>query len=484
MDRKRWNSSGPPGTDDPFDLAIHAARLIGADPDLVLHGGGNTSFKSGRGDSALLHVKGSGADLATVTRDDYVTLRLAPVRDLVTRPGLDNAGLYPALAPSIVGNTAARPSIETLMHAGLDAPHAIHTHAAAVLALSNCVEGERHLSAALGGRAALVPYRHSGADLARACMDAQARKTPTTTGLVLMHHGAVAWGDDAGEAYERMLWLADTADAYLDAHGATDCAPAAADQRPLTSGQLLRIAGLRARACAVAGHGLIARFSRDTFAQGLLDRTDLADFSLRGPSTPGHAIHTKRHPLIGDAVEAFARDYRVYLGDAGGIDCAPRIVLDGRTGMLALGVTARHARIAEEIFRHDARIMLRAQAMGGYRTIAAEAMRSAEVEYAGFEARVAAGYPRAGQVHLIDRARDRADTVDGLLKEGAAVIAIDAPEGFATSDACLPLPPVRATEDVATTLEAAVRAFGGIDACVADRALAAACQPFLDLAHV
>ena len=458
----RWDSVSA-GSTTPSQ-AIHVARLIGAEPELVLHGGGNTSFKETRGRRRVLHVKGSGANLADVTERDYVAIDLDPLLPLLQGLDLDNQAMHAALARHVLAPAEARPSIETLMHAGLPYPHVLHTHAAAVLAMSNTVGADRHLAAAFGERAPVVPYRHSGAALARACVAAHAGGTVSARGLVLAHHGLVAWGDSAQAAYEATLELCERANRYLDARGAARPGQEAMAASPLSPKAMVAIAEIRAAACRIAGRKLVATVRNGAAISAFARRHDVAALTAHGPSTPGHAIHTKRVPLIGADVAAFASCYRAYLGGAVTIDCAPRIVLDPGFGMLALGVTKQYADIAADIFIHDAAIMARVAAYDSYTTISAKDMRAAELEYAGHEDRVARELPRAGQVHVIDRTGERSEGIAALLRQGASVVALDTDAQVAKrfdGHACLGLA-ARAC-DPAAVLEAIVRAFGGID---------------------
>ena len=240
--QNRWTRSDS-GTATGLEDAVHAARLVGAEPELVLAGGGNTSVKVQEDGREVMYVKGSGADLAGVTGKDYTPLALQPVRALLATDLPDNRAMYEALAPLVLRADAPRPSIETLMHAGIAAPHVIHTHAASVLAIANTRDCARHLQAAFGAGMPVAPYRHSGLELARACVAAGRQAMAHRPGaMVLAHHGAVTWGNSAREAYEAMLDLANRAEHYLEAQGvshrggATQASPSGAT--PFTSSRL------------------------------------------------------------------------------------------------------------------------------------------------------------------------------------------------------------------------------------------------------
>ena len=482
--QNRWTRSDS-GTATGLEDAVHAARLVGAEPELVLAGGSNTSVKVPEDGREVMYVKGSGADLAGVTGKDYTPLALQPVRALLATDLPDNRAMYEALAPLVLRADAPRPSIETLMHAGIAAPHVIHTHAASVLAIANTRDCARHLQAAFGAGVPVAPYRHSGLELARACVAAGRQAMAHRPGaMVLAHHGAVAWGNSAREAYEAMLDLANRAEHYLEAQGvshrggATQASPSGAT--PLSMDNLVRIARLRGQACRIAGRKLSGARRRDAFIATFTRRADLAALTRQGPSTPGHSIWTKRVPMLGDDMDAFAADYRAYLAGADAVDCAPRVVLDDSLGMFALGVTKSHAEMTAAVFVHDAAIMDRAAALGGYATIDADLMRAAELEYAGFEARVAVESPRAGEVHVIDRANERIDAIHALLAAGAAVVGFGR-EGNMKMIGHPAYLGMQADADPATACAAVIETFGGVDFCDAGARWQEAFQPFMGL---
>jgi rhamnose utilization protein RhaD (predicted bifunctional aldolase and dehydrogenase) len=482
--QNRWARTDAGGSSE-LDDAIRAARLIGAEPELVLFGGGNTSVKVLQEGREVMFVKGSGADLAHVTANDYTPLALGPVRELLAAELPDNRAMYSALAPHVLRATAPRPSIETLMHAGMDAPHVIHTHAAAVLAIANTRHCARHLQAAFGPCVPVAPYRHSGAELARACVETwRLASALAPRAMVLAHHGALACGYSAGEAYDAMLDLANRAEDYLESHGAPhliDTAHRSTTAALSAMDTLMSIARLRSAACRIAGRKLIGTRRGDAFITGFARRADVETLTSQGPSTPGHAIWTKRIPMMGSDIDAFAAAYRSYLAGAAAVDCAPRVVLDRALGMIALGVTKRHADMTARVFMHDAIIMTRAAALGGYATIGPDLLRAAELEYAGFEARVAAELPRAGEIHVIDRANDRIDAIQALLDAGAAVAGIERGGGdsrFFEHPAYLR---VSADIDPADGRAAVIEAFGGIDRIDAAAHWQNAFQPFMDL---
>jgi rhamnose utilization protein RhaD (predicted bifunctional aldolase and dehydrogenase) len=462
-----WNDQQAARHPGELGQRVYTSRLLGGVPELVLHGGGNTSVKLPGTGGAVLYVKGSGADLARVDEGDFAPLRLEGARALLEEPGLDNAVMERRLRECLLSPGAPRPSIETLLHAALPYRYVEHTHADAVLAVANTARGPAIVSQVFGELAPLVPYRHSGVDLARACASAfRSRGTPATIGLVLQFHGAVAFGESARESYENMLRLATLAEDYLASRGAWELPRAAVPAAPPDPAAL---AALRREVSRAAGFPLVARLERDPLTLAFSARPDLAAISQAGPATPQHAVFARRVPLLGRDAAAFSERYRDYLerhlGGAwrGVLDPSPRIVLDPEFGMVAFGVDARHAAIAAEIYRHDLAIAARAAAHDRYAGAPEASIARAELEYGGFEPRlraaVAGPKPLLGQVAVVAPAAAACDPrlPARLLAEGAAVTA---PGETGPEPARLGYAPESPPEAVA--LQAAL-AFGGAD---------------------
>jgi rhamnose utilization protein RhaD (predicted bifunctional aldolase and dehydrogenase) len=356
----------------------------------VLYGGGNTSIKLDENGARVLYVKGTGSDLARVDAQSFTPLLLDRVTELLVRSSLDNHEMMRALNDCLARSPAPRPSIETLLHAGLPFRCVEHTHADAVLAAMNVDNIKAVHAEVYGELAPLVLYHHSGHALARACIDTFRQQASTRTiGLVLAFHGIVAFGDDARNAYENMIELVTRAERYLQSRGAWDIAT------PSTVGastDATRLEKLHADINAIAGAPLAMHICNDAQSLAFARRTDLAEVSQQGPATPQHAVYTKRVPLIGNDVAAYAARYRAYLDTHLGktasalIDAAPRIVLDPDTGVIAFGASALDAQIAADMYAHDIAVITRASRHGHYRS--AHAIAQAEFEYGGFAARL------------------------------------------------------------------------------------------------
>jgi len=472
----RWTDEGAARCDTELALRAYSSRLLGADPALVLLGGGNTSVKlqdiTGAG---ILYVKSTGADLANATARDFTPLRLAPVRELLRAERMDYAAMMRALAAHLMVAGAPRPSIETLLHAALPARYVEHTHADSILAVTNTTRGIDLAEEVFGDIAIVVAYHHSGFALAKACAEAwQARARPETIGIVLMHHGAVACGDSARSSYENMLRLVTRAEAYLHRHAAGTAA--VATPPPLDEIRASDIAMLRRDISGAAGYPLLLTRSEDPVCTAFALRSDLDAVARESPATPQHAVFGRRLPMLGRDVRAYAiacADYlRAIPGAGERLDAAPRIVLDAELGLLAAGITPWHLNAAATAYRHTIDTILNANAHARYAGLPPRAVLEAELEYGGIERRIAAqrlpATALAGTVALLapSLAALLKPIASVLLARGAAVLAFgtqsggsDAEQGFlALGD-----------EDSASGPGALVKAigrFGGIDTLV------------------
>lgn len=491
--RSRWDDQEAARFPGALGARIYTSRLLGQDPTLVLHGGGNTSVKVEEQGRRVLYVKGSGADLSRVDERAFVPVDLDRALPLLQREALDNEQMLARLKDAVLSPGAPAPSIETLLHGALPFPYVEHTHADSILAVANVAAADRVLKEVYGDLAPVVPYRHSGFELAKACAEVFRRQaTPRTIGLILQFHGAVAFGPTARESYENMIALAARAEDYLAAQGAWDLPEAAAP--PLDREAVAR---LRQDICRAAGFPLILKLVREPVAMAFARRADLETVSQQGPPTPQHGIFTRRVPLLGRDVAAYTRAYAEYLArhlgaeQARALDPSPRVVLDPALGLAALGVDARYAAIAAEVYLHDIAIITRASAHDAYRAAAPEFIALAELAYGGFEQalrREAAGErPLLGQVALVTPGAGRHDPglVPRLLALGAAVVRVvtSASDRGGDDPALLEVSlGGEAAEALERVVDAAVLAFGGLDLLCAvgdGEAWHRACRPIL-----
>jgi rhamnose utilization protein RhaD (predicted bifunctional aldolase and dehydrogenase)/NAD(P)-dependent dehydrogenase (short-subunit alcohol dehydrogenase family) len=458
-----------------LDELVYGSRLIGQDPDLVLHGGGNTSVKIVRPDLTgrpveILYVKGSGWDLATIEEAGFAPLRLDRLRELLTLDRLPDERMMNELRCALVDSSAPDPSVEALLHALLPHVAVLHSHADAIVTLTNTADGAGLVREIYGDRVVSVPYVMPGFALARRCAELYpAAAHDGTVGMVLRNHGLFTFGANTEEAYRRHIELVAEAEDRLRAPTTVHIGQTAAVGRPT----MAELAGFRAGLSAVAGAPMIV----SRYPEPFVARPDLAAVATRGPATPDHVIRTKRVPMIGRDLARYAEDYRAYFAEhAAGrdltmLDPAPRIVLDPALGLLAAGRRVRDADIAADIYRHTIRIIERAEALGGYRALPAVDLFDVEywvLEQAKLRRDNASG-PLTGEVALVTGAASGIGRAcaEALLARGAAVVGLDlTPTPTERPDYLGVAVDVTDGPAVAAALESAVERFGGLDIVV------------------
>ncbi len=480
-----WNDAEAKSFKGDLGLRVYTSRLLGRDASLVLHGGGNTSVKLRERslvgeDEDILYVKGSGWDLEFIEEAGFSPVRLSHLLRLAQLEALSDPEMVNELVTHTTRASAPAPSVETILHAILPHRYVDHTHADAVLSVTNTAEGEARIREIYGDRVVVIPYVMPGFDLAQLCAQRfPAEAGPNTIGMVLMNHGVFSFGATARESYERMIALVQLAEDYLGRKRAWTLPPpknGAADSAIRSD-----LARLRRDVSAVAGFPLVMRCHRDARSLSFARRPELPRIA-QGPATPDHAIRTKRLPLIGRDVATYAQDYRAYFNEHAPrakelktiLDTAPRVVLDPELGMCALGRTARDAGIVSDLYTHTMNVIDRAELLGGFRALPAKDIF--DVEYWDLEqAKLRKGAKPpvfAGEVALVTGAASGIGKacVAALLSRGAAVIGLDinpAIENLHQRADFLGIHcDVTREAAIQGALETGVRAFGGLDMLV------------------
>ncbi len=467
--RSLWNDAdakaaiatyGRAGFSEAVALRTYTTRLLGGDPQLVLHGGGNTSVKTKMtdllGDTVdVLCVKGSGWDMGTIEPPGLPAVRLAPLLKLRQRRELSDEDMVNFQRINLLDSTSPNPSVETLLHAFLPHIFVDHTHATAVLGLIDQPNGRDIAREVYGDSMGFVPYIISGFALSKLAADVF-DEHPKVESLILDKHGIFTFGASAREAYERMIAhitraeqrlakgrktvfkaaklparLAATADIAPILRGALALAPANPDGEP-------------ARFC------LAARANADIL--NFVGGAELASYATRGVVTPDHIIRTKNKPLVlaapeagkldafatqvRAAIAAYAKTYDAYFARenkrVGGIktklDSHPRVVLVPGIGLYGVGVTPKDAHIAADLAEAAIRVITDAEATGRYEPVGESDLF--DIEYWSLEQaklKGAVGKPLSGQIAVITGgggAIGRA-TAKALAAEGAAIAVLD-----------------------------------------------------------
>ncbi len=314
-----------------LELRVYTSRLLGRDKTLVLHGGGNTSVKLVEKnlfgeDENVLYVKGSGWDLETIETAGFAPVQLDYLLRLAQLDALSDTQMVNQLATHMLRSSAPAPSVETILHASLPYKFVDHTHADAVLAVTDTGDGERRIREIYGDAVVIIPYVMPGFDLARLCAQEYPRQAGDhTIGMVLMNHGIFSFGEDARQSYERMIELVGRAEDYLKRERAWDIPARAVSPARI---DMLQPAQLRRKLSAAAGAPMIMATHADEQALAFAQRADVGTLSQQGPVTPDHIIRTKRVPMLGTDVDAYARGYTAYFHEPAPHATEPNTILD------------------------------------------------------------------------------------------------------------------------------------------------------------
>jgi rhamnose utilization protein RhaD (predicted bifunctional aldolase and dehydrogenase)/NAD(P)-dependent dehydrogenase (short-subunit alcohol dehydrogenase family) len=483
--RSAWNDEEARQFKGDLGLRVYTSRLLGREKSLVLHGGGNTSVKVREKnlfgeDETVLYVKGSGWDLETIEPQGFSPVRLAHVLRLAELPSLSDPEMVNQLVTHMLKASAPAPSIETILHGLMPQKFVDHTHADAVLSVTNTGDGEKRIREIYGKRCVVIPYLIPGFDLARFCAkEFRARGAPDTVGMVLLNHGIFSFGETARESYERMIELVTLAEEYLHSKRAWSTG-----LKHFTPGvvEALGQASLRRKLSDVAGSPLVLRTVTNERTLGFAQHPQVESITQRGPATPDHVIRTKRTPMLGTDVDRYVAEYGRYFGEHAPkarepktmLDPAPRVVLDPGFGLAAAGRTAKDAAIVDEIYDHTMDVILRAEALGGFQALPAKDIF--DVEYWDLEqAKLKKGgkpLAFAGEVALVTGAASGIGkaAVAAFLARGAAVVGLDLDARIEALHSRSDFLGLRCdvTDDaqVRRAIGRAVVAFGGVDMLV------------------
>ncbi|MDH3196899.1 MAG: bifunctional aldolase/short-chain dehydrogenase [Candidatus Krumholzibacteria bacterium] len=426
--------------DDALGRRVYTSRLIGAESELVLHGGGNTSVKAEEenlfGDrESILYVKGSGWDLATIEREGFAPVRLEALRRMAKLPRLSDADMVRAQRAAMTDPSAPTPSVEAILHAIIPFAYVDHTHADAVVTISNTPRGTQLLAEIYGDRIFIVPYIMPGFALARDVYEmTRDIDWEQIEGMILLNHGVFTFGEDARSSYERMIQIVTEAEDYLEAEAPLEPAPAVTlEVDPAVLARLRHAVSEEADAALTLRH--------DTSAEAVIfsELDHVSALATRGPLTPDHVIRTKRTALvvgedIHENVTTYAEGYREYFdrntdGTLTCLDAAPRWALWPGRGVIAFGRGDAEAAIVADILAHTMPAIRRAEALGGWEPLGEEEIF--DVEYWELEQAklTRAGKPPAhqGKVVVVSGAASGIGLacVQALREAGACVVALD-----------------------------------------------------------
>lgn len=496
----------------PSHQLIQRSRRLGSDPKNTNFAGGNTSAK-GKGldpvtgaDINLLWVKGSGGDLGTLSEEGLAVLQLDRVHQLKSvYPGLDHEDqMVAAFEYCAHGKGGAAPSIDTAMHALVDAAHVDHLHPDSGIAIATAADGKALTAKIFGSKVAWVPWRRPGFQLGLDMAEIK-EKNPDAVGCILGGHGITAWGDTSDECEKNSLWIINTAQKYIDQHGKSEpFGTLIKENQPLaTKSRHERAAALAPllRGLASTDKRMVGHYCDDPIVLDFLARAKHGSLAALGTSCPDHFLRTKVRPMVVDLPpsapmdvvvarikklhQSYRANYAKYYEKFADADSPamrgadPLVILVPGIGMFSYGPDKKTARVASEFYINAINVMRGAEALSSYKPISER--EKFRIEYWALEEAKLQRLPKpkshATKVAFVTGAASGIGKAIAhrLAADGAHVVIADVDEAKAkavaaeigSTDVALGVAiDVRSEKAITSALSLAVRTFGGLDIVV------------------
>lgn len=493
--KNRWDTrlAAEHARDPETGLRVYSSQLLGAEPDLVLHGGGNTSVKGSFTDvfgieGRVLYVKGSGWDLRTIKAAGFPPVRLDYLLQLGELPGLGDSEMMRQLRLALLDPMAPTPSVEAILHALIPHTYVDHSHADAVVAISNTLDGEASLRNIYGDEVLILPYIMPGFILARQVAEAtQNLDWSRIRGIILLHHGIFTFHEDAKTSYDTMIELVSKAEAYLQQAGSAQLALA---DSAVDAADCLALSALRREAGKLLQTPVLLRLDHSAEAAGFASLQECGELINRGPLTPDHSIHTKPFGAVFSGstgkdlvagLQEFGKNYRSYFNEHAQshhqmLDLMPRFGVWRQKGMVYLAANAQRLQIVQDICEHTVKAIQWGELLGGWDALPRRdlfdveywELEQAKLKKAGVRAEF------AGKVVVVSGAASGIGkaTAEHFVALGAIVVALDISPSVAAmfeSETVLALQcDVTDASAIDAVLQKAIIQFGGIDVLVSN----------------
>lgn len=365
---------------DPLGMRVYTSQLLGQSKELVLHGGGNTSVKIDN----TLYVKGSGWNLDTIEKPGFSPVDLSVLLEMATRESISDTQMVAEQRAAMRDQSFPNPSIEAILHAIIPYVFVDHTHADAVVTLTNTPKGKELVQKLYGERMLIIDYVMPGFELAKHIYEITRNLDwDSLSGMILMHHGVFTFDNDAKCAYEKMIDIVTVAEAYLAEHVTLACGDCEG------KGDKSIAVAVGIEASKLRGCELFPLLIDSPRAQLFSILPNLESLVKRGGLTPEHVIRIKPFPAIiandiAEGIAQFATDYKDYF-DANAsnehicLDLAPRYTVIKGLGIVVLGKDEKESRIIGEIVKHTITAILSAEQLGGWGSLTLSQMF--EMEY-------------------------------------------------------------------------------------------------------
>jgi len=381
-------------------LRIYSARLLGNDPSLVLHGGGNSSVKTNYQDPLgnsvqAIHVKGSGWDMSNIEPQGFPTLDLNFLRETQGLKTLSDEDMVAIMRRACFDPDSPDPSVETLLHAFLPHKYVDHTHSNSVLVLANMPNALEICKELYGDYVAVLPWIMPGFKLAQACNQAY-KKNPNIIGIILLNHGIFSFGETAKESYERMIQLVKTAETKINFR---------LKKRNKRKSKVEALDDTQAIGASMIRRGLmtdelskktpLVRFVDFDLALEFIHETKNKNLAGYGVITPDHVIRIKSKWLFSkplhiddkdlwlkqfsQSLKKYKINYTNYFkkhnkSNLTMLDALPRLIFIENIGLYVLGYTDKEIKINEDLAKANISTQLLAIKSGGFKPLSEKAI--------------------------------------------------------------------------------------------------------------
>jgi rhamnose utilization protein RhaD (predicted bifunctional aldolase and dehydrogenase) len=362
---KKYNSD--------LELRVYSSNLLGQSDELVLHGGGNTSVKSVVDGENILFVKGSGWDLVSIKTEGFSPVKMEALLEMAKLKSLSDIDMVSSQKKAMIDNTAPNPSVEAILHALIPFKVVDHTHADAIVTMSNSLNGKKFI-AELFPNFLIIPYVMPGFILAQKIYEATKNDFDWNKceGIILHNHGIFTFDDDAKKSYDKMIKAVTLAEDFL-------ATKANVNLEPIAVSSSCDVKKLKELVEEVKGHNIITQINQSPLALKYASKTNLHTFATRGVLTPEHILRTKRVPLILDnknmqeSIDSFIENYKSYFNQYSNneimLNPAPNYAVVRDYGVICFGKNEKEVSVVSDIVEHTMLAVLRADMLGGYKSI-------------------------------------------------------------------------------------------------------------------
>jgi len=370
--KKLWNADEASKFTTDLELRVYTSNLLGQNDELVLHGGGNTSVKSVIDGEGILYVKGSGWDLVSIKAEGFSPVKLSRLLDMAEKETLSDTDMVLGQKEAMIDASAPNPSVEAILHALIPFKFVDHTHADAIVTISNSKNGDEYIEK-LFPNFLIVPYVMPGFILAQRVNEmTQNTDWEKCEGIILHNHGIFTFDNDAKKSYDKMIDAVSLAEEFLNEH-------APIELQPIEAMISCDIDRLKSAIKNAKEHKVVLKVNQTQLALNYSSNYHLEEFATRGILTPEHIIRTKHQPLIIDgnnideALEEYMEEYQEYFEafarDEIMLNPAPNYVVIKDFGVVLFGRNEKEVNVLNDIVEHTMIAVFRADKLGGFESI-------------------------------------------------------------------------------------------------------------------